>query len=243
MAETVVIKIGGTALEHLSQNFFTSLQRLQAEATRMIIVHGGGNRISQACRIQQLPVQKINGIRVTDDQTMTLMKTLILNEIQPAFYQQLTAADLDTWLANAESASIMGDYLNQDTYLNVGKPLILDEIVKAKLKQGQLLVFGPLCQTSDGQWLNVNADDVAAFLASELHADRLLLLTDVPGLCRAEHVMPNVHYAQVQRLIAGDVITSGMIPKLKAAYHALTHGVSQVEILDDLQHHGTLILN
>lgn len=243
MTDTIVIKIGGNALAHMDNSFFTLLRRLQNQGKHVVIVHGGGPMISKTCTKLGLKVVKKHGIRVTDAATMSITKKLIMEDIQPKLLESLADNGLDAVGMNYQlKAPIEGDYLNQTEYGLVGTPKQLPACALANLKAGKILVFGPLCETAAHTDLNVNADSLAAFVAQELKVSRLIMMTDVPGLMYYGHVMPNVHFDQVQRLIDGGVLTSGMVPKIKEAYKAIHSGVGQVEICNDLSKPGTLVL-
>ncbi|MFD1671230.1 acetylglutamate kinase [Agrilactobacillus yilanensis] len=242
MCETIVIKIGGNALAEMNETFFKMLRQLQQQAVQIVIVHGGGPMISKACTEMGLKVIKKSGIRVTDQMTMAVTQQVITETIQPKLLQVLKQQGISAVAMNTQDKMVQGDYLNQSDYGYVGLPAQLPAHTKTYLAQGNVVIFGPLCQTEDQTWLNVNADTMAAFVAKALKADRLVLMTDVPGVLYNGHVMPNVHYQQVQRLIASGILKRGMVPKVAAAYKALEAGVSQVEILGDLSKHGTLVL-
>lgn len=243
MTETIVIKIGGNALKQMNSKFFHKLHQLQEEGIQIVLVHGGGPMISKTCSKLGLTVVKKAGIRVTDRQIMSVTKKLITSEIQPQVLTMLQAQGLDAVAMNTtEQTMIQGDYLNRATYGYVGMPTKLSKKARQYLQAGKIIVFGPLCQTSQKIWLNVNADSLASFVAQALQAHRFVLMTDVPGILCNGHVLPNIHYRQMQAFVKSGVLTSGMVPKLTAAYKALSAGVDQVEILGDLNRRGTLVL-
>ncbi|GAF41573.1 acetylglutamate kinase [Agrilactobacillus composti DSM 18527 = JCM 14202] len=243
MCETIVIKVGGNAISQMDEKFFQRLRTLQNQDVHIVLVHGGGPMISAACEAKGLSVVKRQGIRVTDAQTMAITQNLVINTIQPKLLKLMADHGLDAVGANLPQAQpVLGEFLNQQDFGFVGTPTEIPASTLAAIDAGKIVIFGPLCQTTTGTWLNVNADSMAAFVAQTLQVNRLILVTDVPGLMYYGHVMPNVHEAQIQRLIDGDILTSGMVPKVTAAYKAIKAGVQQVEILNDISKPGTLVL-
>lgn len=239
MIQTIVIKIGGNALTKMTSGFFKQLKKLQQAQIAVVIVHGGGPMISKACAQAGLAVHKKAGIRITDAATKALMVNLIRTKLQPVFLKKLRSHGLAAVTLNQGTDLPRGDFLDQTAYGYVGAPTQLPANLKVALDAHQIVVLGPLCQTSDQTLLNVNADTLAAFVAKALKAERLILMTDVPGILNQGQLISELHEDQAQHLMGAGILKSGMIPKVKAAYKALESGVSHVEILGDLSCPGT----
>ncbi|MFC6171742.1 acetylglutamate kinase [Loigolactobacillus jiayinensis] len=241
--QIIVIKIGGNAVTQLPDSFFQQLARWCQQGQKILIVHGGGPKISQLSTELHLAVKKIAGVRVTDAATLELTKAVLLGLVQPELLSKLSAHHLPVIGLNAGCNQLLqGHYLDQAKYGEVG---VLDQLNTAWLTQilsREIGVLAPLAQTTDGKWLNVNADTAAAEIATKLNASKLVLLTDVPGVLSAGEVVPELSQQKAHTMIAADIIKSGMTPKIKAAFAALNHGVQQAFITDDLTHTGTTFI-
>ncbi|MFR0554035.1 acetylglutamate kinase [Loigolactobacillus coryniformis] len=243
MKQIIVIKIGGNAVAQLPDSFFQQLACWRQQGQQILIVHGGGPKISQLSEELHLTVKKIAGVRVTDAATLELTKAVLLGLVQPELLSKLSAHDLPVIGLNAGCNHLLqGHHLDQPTYGEVGVLYQLNTTWLEQILSRQIGVLAPLAQTADGQWLNVNADTAAAEIATKLNASKLVLLTDVPGVLSAGEVLPELSQQKAHALIATDVIKSGMTPKIKAAFAALNHGVQQAFITDDLTHTGTTFI-
>jgi len=240
MKETIVIKIGGNASNQLPETFFEQIKKWWLQGKRILIIHGGGPQISEWSKKLNLTVQKINGIRVTDAQTLDVTKAVLLGLVQPKLCQAITDAGLPVIGLNAADDHLLqGDYLDQAKYGEVGK---ITQINKEWLHQqlrDEIGILAPLAQTNSGKWLNVNADMAAAKIAIQLEAEALVLLTDVPGVLNSGKLVPMLNESDADKLFQTHVIKSGMMPKIQASLPALKNGVHQTFITNDLGRPGT----
>lgn len=240
MKETIVVKIGGNASDQLPATFFKQLETWWLEGKQILIIHGGGPQISQWSEKLQLPVKKINGIRVTNDETLNVTKAVLLGLVQPKLCQFIGNAGLPVIGLNASDNHLLeGKYLNQAEYGEVGQVTKINKKWLQEELQNQIGILAPLAQTHEGQWLNVNADMAAATIAIQLHAESLVLLTDVPGVLNSGKVVPQLTESVADDLFQHHIIKSGMMPKIKASFNALRNGVNQTFITNDLGRPGT----
>ncbi|WP_338231226.1 acetylglutamate kinase [Companilactobacillus muriivasis] len=240
MKETIVVKIGGNASDQLPATFFKQLETWWLEGKQILIIHGGGPQISQWSEKLQLPVKKINGIRVTNDETLNVTKAVLLGLVQPKLCQFIGNAGLPVIGLNASDNHLLeGKYLNQAEYGEVGQVTKINKKWLQEELQNQIGILAPLAQTHEGQWLNVNADMAAATIAIQLHAESLVLLTDVPGVLNSGKVVPQLTETVADDLFQQHIIKSGMMPKIKASFNALRNGVNQTFITNDLGRPGT----
>jgi len=240
MKETIVVKIGGNASDQLPATFFKQLETWWLEGKQILIIHGGGPQISQWSEKLQLPVKKINGIRVTNDETLNVTKAVLLGLVQPKLCQFIGNAGLPVIGLNASDNHLLeGKYLNQAEYGEVGQVTKINKKWLQEELENQIGILAPLAQTHDGQWLNVNADMAAATIAIQLHAESLVLLTDVPGVLNSGKVVPQLTETVANDLFQQHIIKSGMMPKIKASFNALRNGVNQTFITNDLGRPGT----
>ncbi|MFD1420451.1 acetylglutamate kinase [Lactiplantibacillus songbeiensis] len=243
MKNLIIIKIGGQAIRQLTERFFQQLQAWQAQGKQLLIVHGGGPMITTLTTQLQLPVHKVHGLRVTDAQTLALTKLVLLGDAQPALLTQLNQHHLSALGLNAADQQLLtGTPLDQQRLGYVGQVTQVNQVALQALLAHQIGVLAPLALTTEGQWLNVNADMAATALAQQLHAEKLVLLTDVPGIMHHGMVMRSLSPKQAQRLTAQAVITAGMRPKVQAAIQAIQAGVQQAVITNAIDQPGTAII-
>ncbi|WP_318767165.1 acetylglutamate kinase [Lactiplantibacillus carotarum] len=239
----IVIKIGGQAIHQLRATFFSQLQTWRAQGYQLLIIHGGGPMITRLTTQLQLPVRKVNGLRVTDANTLALTKMALLGDAQPALLTQLAAHHVPVIGLNAADNQLMtGEFIDFEHLGYVGHLVsVATEQLQKDLAQ-RVGVLAPLALTTDGQWLNVNADMAATVLAQRLHAEKLVLLTDVPGIIHHGNVMTSLSPHQAHALTQAAVITAGMQPKVQAAIQAIQAGVKQAVITNAIDQPGTTII-
>jgi len=238
----IVIKLGGNATKQLTTSFFNQLQMWIEMGIEILIVHGGGPQITELSQRLHLKADKIDGIRVTDAATLNITREILLGLVQPQLCATLVQHGLPViGLNTSDNQLLLGTYLNQSKYGLVGQiEQINSTWLHHQLKQ-QIGVLAPLAMTTDGQWLNVNADQAAADIAVLLGADRLVMLTDVPGVISNGQIINSIDEQLSSKLINQSVIKSGMQPKIKAAFRALHQGVARVSITNDLTNQGTVM--
>lgn len=243
MQKLIVIKIGGQAIHQLQPTFFTQLQHWRDQDYQLLIVHGGGPMITQLTDELALPVKKVNGLRVTDAATLNLTKLALLGDAQPALLSQLSQHGLPVLGLNAADNQLLtGKLVDYQQLGYVGRITAVDDNQLSHLLAHHIGVLAPLALTENEQWLNVNADMAATVLAQQLHAEKLVLLTDVPGIMHHGNLMTSLSPHQAQRLIQTAVITAGMQPKVRAAIAAIQTGVKQAVITNAIDRPGTAII-
>jgi acetylglutamate kinase len=231
---TVIVKIGGSSLGP-EDTTFSDLVRLHQERTRVIVVHGGGPTVTDWLGRIGVETSFVDGRRVTDEPTLEvvtavlsgLVNKTIVAEIQKAGGKAagISGSDGPTVIARVRDETLgrVGDVASVE-------PELLDAISAA----GMIPVVAPVSR-EDGpsaRLLNVNADSVAGALAEAVRADRVVFLTDVPGvLGSAGELIQTLNEAQARHLIAIGVISGGMIPKIEACLTALRHA-EMAQIVD-----------
>ncbi|WP_270362164.1 acetylglutamate kinase [Limosilactobacillus mucosae] len=242
MKDLIIIKIGGQAISELTDDFFEQLAVWRTQGKKILLLHGGGPLITKLCQQLQVPVVKKAGVRVTDAQTLALTKLVLLGQAQPLLLQKLSDHQLPVVGLNAaDNQMLVGKYLDQSVYGEVGTVVSVNQDKLLPLLDNYIGVLAPLAMTPAGNWLNVNADQAAADVASLLGAKKLYLMTDVAGVLNQHHLIPHLTKLVSQKLVAEKIISSGMQPKIKAAFAACTAGVEQVAITNCLQNPGTII--
>ena len=256
--KTFVIKYGGSAMEdeHLVERTLRDVVFLEAVGVRPVLVHGGGKLITDRMRAAGMKTQFVNGLRVTDAASIRLVEEALDGSTNP-----MIVAKLREFGGRAEGLSgksvVRARRLGPQTEGKgktaknvdvgfVGGVVGVDaETVRRLVDEGTIPVVSPLGRDEvSGDTLNVNADLAAAALAAELRAAKLIFLSDVPGLMRdpadRESLIPSVTSAQIAKLLADDIITGGMIPKVQSAVDALGQGVNRVHFTDGRVAHALL---
>lgn len=241
-AEYIVIKIGGVASKQLTPEILTKLSEWQQTGQKIVIVHGGGFAINQLMEENHIPIHKVNGLRVTSQSDMTLIKEALVDIVGKNLAGQLTQAGLPACQLVDELPDLVhADFLDQETYGFVGEVKnITNQTLVTLLSQGKLPLIPSLGYSEQGDLLNINADYLARAVAISLSAKKLILMTDVKGVLENGQVLEHLNFVDVQKKIDSGVITGGMIPKIQSAVQTVQAGVEQVIIGDNLTD-GTII--
>jgi len=217
---------------------------------RPVIVHGGGPQISEMMKRLGKEPTFVKGIRVTDAETVGIVEMVLGGVINPEIVALinrhggravgLTGKDGPLLIATPLRAS--GKKSEVDLGL-VGGIDGVDPSVLRGLEEAKFIpVIAPIAGGVDGKTYNVNADSAAGAIAGALHAEKLLLLTDVPGILDAKgRLIPTISKKETQQLIRKGTISSGMIPKVQACLDALDGGVAKAHIIDGRTPHALLL--
>lgn len=230
MSHTTLVKLGGSALDQLEEmlDFVESLQE-----TRVILVHGGGPQITTLLEEVGHQASFHQGLRVTDEVTLGVVEMVLTGQVNTKLVAALQSRGLKACGFSGVDAGTLTTNFIQDGALGfVGQtPKVKTEFLNCLLGHDYLPVLAPLSLGPAGQTLNVNADTTAAAVAVALEVDRLIFLTNVAGVLDDQgQTMSSLSSCQVDTLRESGVISSGMIPKIESALHALRGGVPQVEI-------------
>jgi len=231
-AKTLVIKLGGSALEH-QQDILQDIVWLHALGAKPVLVHGGGPYINEWLQKLNVPVHFENGLRVTDARTLDIVRMVLLGQVNSSMVQMTAqlggkAVGLSGTDGNTVHARIANKRLGFVGEIEAVDPTL----VQIMIERGYIPIVAPLGQGSDGACLNINADLVAAHLAGALHAEKLIFLSNVAGICRKDgSVIPELSASEARQLIKAGVICGGMIPKVTACLEALL-AVSHMQIVD-----------
>ncbi|WP_291293553.1 acetylglutamate kinase [Enterococcus sp.] len=241
--EIIVIKMGGVASDNLTPAFFEQITQWQAMGKKIVIVHGGGHYISEMLQKLALPVQIKEGLRVTDAQTLEITRMVLLGQVQPMITTHFQQAGFQAVGLNAGCDQlIQGAIIDHSLFGYVGEATAINhQLLQLLLEGNHIPILAPLGITAEGQWLNINADEVACQVANSLGAEGLVLLTDVPGIKKESQWLQQVSLTDIKGLIQNEVVTGGMLPKLASARKALQNGVKVVRITNRLEKKGTLI--
>lgn len=233
----LVVKLGGSTLEH-QRAVLQDLIWLSAQGVHPVLIHGGGPAITSWLQAVHIPTRFERGLRVTDAQTLEVVSMVLrgqINEHLVLMAEQMggKAVGLSGTDGNMVQAHIADEHLGL-----VGEIDRIDPtVVQGLINEGYLPIIAPLGLGPDGTCLNINADLVAAHLAKALHAERLVFLSNVAGISRADGTyIAALSETEAHRLIEAGVISGGMIPKVQACLDALTI-ISSVHIVDGGESH------
>jgi len=250
--KTIVVKYGGKAMVEsaLKERFAEDIALMKYVGMQPVIVHGGGPQISEMMKRLGKEPTFVKGIRVTDAETVGIVEMVLGGVINPEIVSLinrhggravgLTGKDGPLLIAKPLRAS--GKKSEIDLGL-VGEIDGVDPGVLRGLEGARFIpVIAPIAGGVDGKTYNVNADSAAGAIASALHAEKLLLLTDVPGILDAKGgLIPTISKKETQQLIRKGTISSGMIPKVQACLDALDGGVAKAHIIDGRTPHALLL--
>ncbi len=248
--KTVVIKYGGAAMTEasLKESVAEDLVLLKAIGLNPVVVHGGGPEISQAMKKQGKEPKFVKGLRVTDAETMEITEMVLVGKINQQIvgfinrHGSLAAgvSGKDGHLLNAVKMKGKDDlgYVGEVRQVNTG-------ILEALQSQGFIPIIAPVGMGADGEAYNCNADLVAGCVAAALKAEKLLLMTDQPGILKdvrkPESLIQSLHSREIAGLVKKGVIDKGMLPKVEACQIALEAEVGKVHIIDGRVPHALLL--
>ncbi|MCM0606559.1 MAG: acetylglutamate kinase [Xanthomonadaceae bacterium] len=236
--KTTVIKLGGAESEdkEFLKNF--SQELAQFKDTGVILVHGGGSSITKLQSEAGIPHKTIDGLRVTDSQTLELVKLVLWRKINSAIVAALRLGGLAVeGMAGFEGGLIKAKKLvledGQDLGF-VGEVTGVNTLpIQSQLKLEKIVVIAPLGVDEEGQAYNVNADSAAVGVALALKSQSIRFVTNVLGVLKQGKKMDRLNVAEAEALIADGTITGGMIPKVRAALSAVAAGIPEVWITKD----------
>ena len=255
---TVVVKYGGHAMgeEHLALEFGRDIALLKQVGINPVIVHGGGPQINAMLRRLNIQSSFIDGLRVTDAATVDVVEMVLAGTVNKYVAGLITRAGaLAVGISGKDGGMIRARKTTRtvkdpDSHIEraidlgfVGEPSSVDvRVIHALTGGGLVPVIAPVGVDADGQTYNINADTVAAAVAGALHAERLLMLTDVPGvLDKDKRLIETMSLSDVEARIADGTITGGMIPKVECCVDAVRQGVKGAVILDGRVPHACLL--
>lgn len=238
--KTLVIKLGGSTLEH-QRGVLQDIIWLHALGARPVLVHGGGPYINEWLKRLNLPTRFENGLRVTDAQTLEVVRMVLLGQVNQGLVLMASqmggkAAGLSGTDGNLVRARIADPKLGFVGEVESVDPMLIQTVIN----EGFIPIVAPLGEGPDGTCLNINADLVAAHIAGALNAEKLIFLSNVVGIYRSDGTLiSELTEAEAKKLIEEGVISGGMIPKVSACLDALA-AVPRVHVVDGREEHVLL---
>ncbi len=255
---TIVVKFGGNAMvnDELTQTFARDIVLMKLVGMNPIVVHGGGPQIGELLERLQIPTKFVDGMRVTDSATMDVVQMVLgglvnqtlVSVINTQGGRAVGVTGKDAELIRARKLRIERDApeLKAPEIIDIGH---VGEVVSVNRKvidtltsNGFIPVVAPIGVGPDGESYNINADMVAGRLAGHLRADKLILLTNTPGILDANgSTLTGLSAPAVARLISEGIIHGGMLPKVRCALEAVQDGVQSAHIIDGRINHALLL--
>jgi acetylglutamate kinase len=241
--EYIVIKCGGSVLvdQNLFNIFIKDIAILKKLGLNPIVVHGGGKRINSRLLKQNIKSDFINGLRVTDKNTINIVEDILI-EFNREIVDALKKQSCETRRITSKEYNIIIVKPVSDKLGFVGTPTNIEtNVLKEIIKFNEVPVVAPLGLDGDNQTFNINADTVAGSIAKELKARRLMIISDVEGVLDNEKkLIPEINSKKTKELIDQEVVTGGMIPKIINCIDVASNGVKGVVIIDGRKNHSIL---
>jgi len=240
--QVIVVKVGGNAIEHARDETLLDIVLLRYVGMQPVLVHGGGPEITAMGERLGLKAEFKDGLRITDDKTMEVVKMVLTGKVSPDIVGAINRlGGQAVGMSGEDGPSIIAEPVGQDMGFVGRVTQINREPITALLGRGYIPVIASIGLGYDGHAYNINADTVAAEIAVALGAAKLILLTDVPGVLGVDgEVVAVLSREDAQHRIDSGAVTGGMIPKLQACLRALD-GVPLAHIVDGRTPHALLL--
>lgn len=254
-SKTIVIKYGGNAMveERLKESFARDVILLKLVGMNPVVVHGGGPQIDEALKKIGKTGTFIQGMRVTDEETMEVVEWVLGGEVQQDIVmlinhfggQAVGLTGKDGGLIHAKKMMIPSD-TEPGKKVDIGFvgeiEAINPAVVKALQDDAFIPVISPIGFSVEGQAYNINADLVAGKVAETLHAEKFVMMTNIPGVMDKDgKLLTDLTAREIDALFADGTISGGMLPKISSALDAAKSGVNSVHIIDGRIEHSLLL--
>jgi acetylglutamate kinase len=253
---TTVIKLGGSVVEHPDslRHLLLDIVFMSTLGMRVVVVHGGGKAISRAMDAAGIEPRFVQGRRYTDAATLEIVERVLATEVNHDLVAKLEEYGGRAMSLNFLSTNVLfgekltlADADGEPIDLgNVGEVTRVDRLTIDNLTYaGQVPVIPSMALMADGEKLNVNADTAATAVAAAIGAEKLVVLSDIPGVLRdvndRESLIHSLTASEARRLIADGTISAGMIPKIEGCLETLEQGVKKIHIIDGRLRHSLLL--
>lgn len=254
--KTIVVKYGGHAMvdDTLRENFAKDVILLKFVGINVILVHGGGPQIADLLKRLNIPTTFVNGLRVTDRATMDVVEMVLTGKINKDIVNLINRfggravglSGKDGPILHVKKMAFQKDNRNRDVadidLGQVGEIVSIDTSLINKLQDQYIPVISPIGVDNNFITYNVNADTAAGYIAGSLHAEKLILLTDVAGILNENgDLIPTLTIDELLALKTQHFIKDGMIPKIDAIIFAIESGVNKAHIINGTILHSLLL--
>ena len=244
----VVIKYGGNAMvnEQLKQQVMEDVALLWLIGVKVVLVHGGGPEISETMKRLGKQAQFVNGLRVTDKETVDIVQMVLAGKVNKSLVNLLQMKGGHAVGLSGIDGGIIEATMKDETLGYVGKiTRIRTQPITDLLEKNYIPVISTIASDRQGNTYNINGDTAAAYIAGALNAERLIMMTDIAGILRDKDdpstLIPALTVKEAKKLFDEGVISGGMIPKVDCCVEAIGKGVKHVVIMDGRVPHSILM--
>lgn len=241
-----IVKFGGNAMvdQALQQAFAEDIAFLNLVGIRAVVVHGGGPQITSRLADFGMGSEFVDGLRVTSASTIDVIRDVLMNEISSPLVSMIEQAGAKAAVFNGETQGLFKANITRADLGLVGEVVSVNaSVITSAMDSGLIPVISTVAPDESGQLVNVNADLAAASLAIALGAEKLVVLTDVPGLFsdwpNRDSLISELTASELEELLPD--LESGMIPKMQACLNSVVGGVAQAHIIDGRIAHSVLL--
>lgn len=254
--EKILIKYGGHAMvdDEAKSSTARDTVLLKYVGMKPLIVHGGGPEISRSMEKLGKESKFIKGLRVTDEETMEIIEMVLVGKISTEIVSELIKHDGQAISLSGKDSSLIFAHKTEAKKIDeelvdlglVGEvDCVNTELLDMFISNDYIPVISPVGIAKDGTSLNLNADTAAGQVASAVGAEKLIILTDVPGVLRdpsdPTSLIQEIKISEVPELIESGIISGGMIPKIETCVQAIENGVESCHIIDGRKKHSLLL--
>lgn len=244
----IVIKYGGNAMidEYLKSLVMEDIVMLNSLGMKVVLVHGGGPEISGMLKKIGKESKFVNGLRVTDSETIDVVTQVLAGKINKNLVKQINLAGGNAiGLSGLDSGMIEAKSIG-DEYGFVGEIVDINpDVILDALTMGYIPVISTIGYDKEGNVYNINADTAAARIAGTLEAEEFISMTDIKGVLKDKNdpntLLTSINVSEIKQLEKQGIIDGGMIPKVACCVEAIRRGVKQVVIIDGRVPHSVLI--
>ena len=246
--KTVVIKYGGNAMinEELKQQVMEDIALLWLIGVKVVLVHGGGPEISQTMKRLGKEAVFIDGLRVTDKETVDIVQMVLAGKINKTLVNLIQMKGGHAVGLSGIDGGILEAKVKDERLGFVGEiTKVRPQPIQDLLEKNYIPVVSTVASDRMGNTYNINGDTAAAYLAGSLGAERLIMMTDIAGILMDKDdpstLIPSITVSEAKKLYDNGIISGGMIPKVDCCIEALEHGVNNVVIMDGRIPHSILM--
>ena len=244
----VVIKYGGNAMidENLKMQVMEDIALLWLIGVKVVLIHGGGPEISETMKKLGKKAEFVNGLRVTDRETVDIVQMVLAGKVNKSLVSLIQMKGGHAVGLSGIDGGIIEAKMKDEALGYVGEiTKIRTQPITDLLEKNYIPIISTVASDRQGNTYNINGDTAAAHIAGALHAERLIMMTDINGVLRDKDdpstLIPEMSVEQAKQLYAEGVISGGMIPKVDCCIEAIKEGVENVVIMDGRVPHAILM--
>ena len=245
----IVIKYGGSIMEDekLKKAFFRDIALLSSVGVCPVVIHGGGPEINTWLNKLEISPKFENGLRVTDSKTMDIVEMVLMGRVNKQIVRGINyTGSLAVGISGLDGNLIQSRELGDGSHGLVGEvSKINPELLDPLISKGYIPVISSIGSTVKGISHNINADFVAGEIAASINAEKLILLTDTPGILKKRDnknsLVKQINLKEAREFIQKEIVTEGMLPKTECCIRALAQGVKAAHIIDGRIEHSLLL--